>query len=83
MNLTSEQKEKVKTKEEELRQETYDYFRKKEFYAQKKKDPAQDKPLYKTIPELFIGTVFVLAVFGEWVYKSTVKTKKELSEVRK
>jgi hypothetical protein len=29
MNLTSEQKEKVKTKEEELRQETYDYFRKK------------------------------------------------------
>ena len=64
-----------------MRQETYDYFRKKEFYAQKKKDPSQEKPLHKTIPELFIGTAFVLILFGEWLYKTTIKTNKEFTEV--
>lgn len=74
--MPEDQREKVKTKEEELRQETYDYFRKKDFYAQKKKDPVSDKPLYKSVPELFIGTAFVLVVFGEWIYKTSIKTNK-------
>jgi hypothetical protein len=63
-NASQEQKDKFRTKEEELRQETYEYFRRKDFYAQKKKDPVQDKPLYKTIPELFIGSAFVLILFS-------------------
>jgi hypothetical protein len=48
--MSEEQKDKVRTKEEELRQETYNYFRKKDFYAQKKKDQASEKPLHKTVP---------------------------------
>lgn len=40
-----------------------------------KKDKKDEKPLYKTIPELFIGTFFVIIMFGEWIYKSAKRTE--------
>ncbi len=30
----------------------------------------RNKPLYKTVPELFIGFLLVGIIFGEWVYIS-------------
>lgn len=74
------------TEEERVRRATYAYFNKK--YKKQKAEAEEDipkEPLYRQVPELFVGMFLVLLFVGEWAYtafqRSRSSTRKPISEV--